>query len=273
MNVRLACVVVFLAGSLPGLAYPQAPADVAEQISLPAPGALPAAPEAPTADVPGSVTGVGADGEQPSGTVPAIWMAREVSFTYFSSTSLYYCDGLRTKVKWVMKQLGLMDGSKVRIRSCFNTGGPEIRYGPAGPEFYSGAEFTPRVVIEAVVPQRVTSELLAELDEQEGERELLARVRGESVVDNAEAQFAASTRRVTFDDGSRRGRIEAGDCELIEQMRDQVFVPLGFKIVEDKMNCQPNRVQRGSVNLQLEVLEPWTREPEPGQPVDPGAAQ
>ena len=85
--------------------------------------------------------------------------------------------------------------------------------------------------------------------------------------------LAASTRRVTFDDEFRRGRIEAGDCELIEQMRDQVFVPLGFKIVEDNMNCQPNRVQRGSVNLQLEVLEPWTPEPAPGQPVDPGAAQ
>ena len=124
------------------------------------------------------------------------------------------------------------------------------------------------------MPQRVTSELLAALDERAGERELLARVRGESsVVDNAEAQFAASKRRVTFDDESRRGRIEAGDCELIEQMRDHVFVPLGFKIVEDKMNCQPNRVQRGSVNLQLEVLEPWTPEPEPGQSADPGAAQ
>jgi hypothetical protein len=273
MNIRLACVALLLAGSPPGLANPQAPGDVAEQISKPAPGAVPETAEAPAPEVPGAVTGVIADDGRPPGTVPAVWVAKEVSFTYFSNTSLYYCDGLRNKVKWVMKQLGVMDGYKVRIRSCFGTGGPEVRYGAAGPEFYSGAEYTPRVVIEAVVPQRVTSELLAELDEREGERELLARVRGESVVDNAEAQFAASTRRVTFDDESRRGRIEAGDCELIEQMRDHVFVPLGFKIVEDKMNCQPNRVQRGSVNLQLEVLEPWTPEPEPGQSADPGAAQ
>ena len=113
MNVRLACVVVFLAGSLPGLAYPQAPAPTWRNRSrYPRRAAVPAAPEAPTADVPGSVTDV-SDGEPPSGTVPAIWIAREVSFTYFSSTSLYYCDGLRTKVKWVMKQLGLMDGYKV----------------------------------------------------------------------------------------------------------------------------------------------------------------
>jgi hypothetical protein len=269
MNIRLLCVVLLVVGALPDLAHSQAPADVAEQISKATAHATAGTPGATPADAPASI----ADGG-PAGTVPAIWVTKELAFTYFSTTSVYYCDGLRNKVKWVLGQLGLMDGSKVRIRSCFNTGGPEVRYGPAGPEFYSGAEATPRVVIEAVVPQRVTSDLLAALDATSGERELLARVRGESsVVDNAEAQFAASTRRVSFDDASRRGRIEAGDCELIEHMRDHVFKPLGFKIVEDKMNCQPNRVQRGSVNLQLEVLEPWTPEPEPGQSADPGAAQ
>ena len=40
--------------------------------------------------------------DRPAGTVPAIWVTREVSFVYFSTTSLYYCDGLRDKVSWVM---------------------------------------------------------------------------------------------------------------------------------------------------------------------------
>jgi hypothetical protein len=293
MNIRLACVAMLLGGLTSGIAHaqeasvasaqpmttepaaapePAAAAAVPEGAASPAtstpeaPGAPAIVPPATAADVPNAAP--------PAGTVPAIWVTKEVSFTYFGSTALYYCDGLRNKVKWVLKQLGVMDGYKVRIRSCFSTGGPEIRYGPAGPEFYSGAEYTPRVMIEAVVPQQVTSELLTELYERQGEIELLARVRGESsVVDNVEAQFTASKRRVTFDDASRRGRIEAGDCELIEQMRDSVFVPLGIKVVEDKMNCVPNRVQRGSVNLELEVLEPWMPEPESGQPPDPGAVQ
>jgi hypothetical protein len=268
MNLRLSWVAILL-GGLPGLAYPQDPADVAEQISK----AEPASAAGASSQVPGAVTGVNVDGGPPDGTVPAIWVAKEVSFTYFSTTSLYYCDGLREKVKWVMKQLGVMDGYKVRIRSCFSSGGSEVSFGPSLDPL-ARAEQNPRVVIEAVVPQRVTSELLATLDDRSGERELIARVRGESsVVDNVEAQFAASKRRVTFDDGARRSRIEAGDCDLIAQMRDHVFVPLGFKIVEDRMNCVPNRVQRGSVNLELEVLEPWTPEPEPGQSADPTAAQ
>lgn len=251
MAIRQVCIALLVAGVVPGLARGDqvAPSPVSSPV-LATPDAAP-----------------------PAGTVPAIWVAREVSFTYVGSASLYYCDGLRSKVKWIMKQLGLMDGYKVRIRSCFNGGGPEIRYGPAGPEFYPGAEFSPRIVIEAVVPQEVTVELLDELEAGEAERELVARVRGErSVVGNSEAQFAASRRRVGFDDGSPRGRIEAGDCELIEQMRDNVFVPLGFTIVEDKMNCVPNRVLRGSVSLELEVLEPWSPAPGSAQTADPGAA-
>jgi hypothetical protein len=299
MNIRLACIAGLLAGltyattyaqeagdasaqpaktDSPAASSPSAPASAPAVSASPAttpsttPPASAAAPGAPAVAEPAPV----ADTPEapPAGTVPAIWVAKEVSFTYVGSTSLYYCDGLRNKVKWVMKQLGVMDGYKVRIRSCFNTGGPEVRYGPAGPEFYPGAELSPRVVIEAVVPQQVTSELLEKLDQRQGEVELLARVRGErSVVDNVEAQFAANKRRVTFDDAARRGRIEAGDCELIQQMRDYVFVPLGFRVVEDKMNCVPNRIVRGSVNLELEVLEPWTPEPEPGQPADPAAVQ
>lgn len=253
MSLRLVCLAVLVAYTAPVFALAEEPA---------------AAPPIGIGAGPGSA----ADAAAPAGTVPAIWVSKEVSFTYVGSTSIYYCDGLRNKVKWIMKQLGLMDGYKVRIRSCFSTGGPEVRYGPAGPEFYPGAEVNPRVVIEAVVPQRVTSELLEELASESGERELVARVRGErSVVGNSEAQFAASKRRVTFDDG-KRTRIDAGDCELIQQMRDYVFVPLGFTVVEDKMNCVPNRVLRGSINLELEVLEPWSPEPGSGQSADPGAA-
>ena len=297
MGTRLACAAVLLAGPLGGTAYsqtppdaqpvaesqaaaaPQTPAEPAAPVVPPAPGdvaeqiARPATRAAGSPEASGPVPELSPDGSDPSRTVKAIWVAREVSFTYFSTTSLYYCDGLREKVKWVMKQVGVMDGYKVRIRSCFNSGGSDVSFGPILDPL-SRVEQSPRVVIEAVVPQRVTPELLARLSERESERELIARVRGEAtVVDNAEAQFAASTRQVTFDDGARRGRIEPGDCELIEQMRDSVFVPLGFRIVEDKVNCAPNRVMPGSVNLQLEVLEPWTPEPESDPPGDPDAAQ
>jgi hypothetical protein len=297
MGTRLLGVAVLVAGSLNGQAYSQTPAaqggadpqgsavsqagvtppatgvsqvlaDVAEQITRTPPGAAGAG-----VDSSGAGPELNPDGSDPSRTVSAIWVAREVSFTYYSPTSLYYCDGLREKVKWVMQQLGVMDGSKVYVRACFNGGQDGMTYGPILDPL-SRAERSPRVVIEAIVPQRVTPELLAELEKGQGTRELIDRVRGEtSVVGNQEAQFAANTRQVTFDDGARRGRIEPGDCDLMAQMRDNVFRPLGFKIVQDNVNCAPNRIAPGTVNLQVEVLEPWTPAPESGQTADPGAAQ
>jgi hypothetical protein len=141
MEVRLMCMVA-LAASLAGLASAPIGAD-----QLPETAAPSAAPAVATPIVT-------PDAGPPPGTVPAIWIEKELSFTYFGTTSLYYCDGLRRKVDRIMKQLGAMDGYKVRIRSCYSMGGPEIRQGPAGPEFYSGAEHTPRVRIEVAVPQR-----------------------------------------------------------------------------------------------------------------------
>jgi hypothetical protein len=190
--------------------------------------------------------------------VPAIWIEKELSFTYFGITSYYSCDSLRDKLKWILEQLGAMEGYTVRMRSCFNSSGPER---------------SPRIMIQAAIPQRVTPELLAELSKDQPERDLIARVRGErSVIGNTEAQFAARTRRVTFDDQNLRSRIEAGDCELMEQLRDKLFVPLGVNVVEDRISCAPNQVSRGSIKIELEVLEPWTPEPEPEPTADPAAA-
>ncbi|HEX9773239.1 MAG TPA: hypothetical protein VGA44_07220 [Steroidobacteraceae bacterium] len=248
-----------LAASVAGLAAGSARAQEPSTPAAPAPP--PPAVAAPDAGPPPPEVAAPIarpDASPPPGTVPAIWIEKELSFTYFGITSFYSCDSLRDKVKWIMKQLGAMEGYTVRTRSCFNSGGPER---------------SPRIVIEAAVPQRVTPELLAELSKDQSERDLIARVRGEhSVIGNPEAQFAARTRRVTFDDRNLRGRIEAGDCDLMEQLRDKVFVPLGVNVVEDKISCAPHQVSRGSVKIELEVLEPWTPEPEPEPTADPAAA-
>ena len=185
MVTRFLCVAVLVAGSLAGPAYsqtppggqaatepqaaagpdaapptpapvvPQAPADVAEQISRAG------ETEAPV-DASGTGSDLNPDGSDPSRTVKAIWVTREASFTYYSTTSLYYCDGLREKVRWVMKQLGVTDESRIQVRSCFNSGANGMTFGPILDPL-SRAERSPRVVSEAVVPQRVTPELLAEL--------------------------------------------------------------------------------------------------------------
>ena len=65
---------------------------------------------------------------------------------------------------------------------------------------------------------------------------------------------------IIFKDG-KLGPIDAGDCELIEVMRDNVFKPVGMRIIQDRMRCQPGQVSMGSVDMKVEILE----QPQPAE--------
>jgi hypothetical protein len=179
----------------------------------------------------------------PEATPPvnAVWIEREIQLSYMAVTSFYSCDGLRDKVAWVLKELGARPDFKVKSRACVRTSGPEVM---------------PAVTIVAAMPVEATPAVLAELASGAAKRELAARATGQAAPESeATAQFPARVRRVEFK-SSTIGRLQDGDCELIEQLRDQVMVPLGLKIVEDEMRCVPRQVSPGAVRLTVEVLEP-----------------
>lgn len=174
-------------------------------------------------------------------TVDAVWMEREILVTYMAFTSFYSCRGLRDKVTWVLGELGARPGFKVTTRGCVEVTGPEVM---------------PAVRIVAALPVAATPEVLAELASGAAKRELAARATGQApAAPEATDRFRAAPRRVEF--ASRPGGpLEDGDCELIEQLRDQVMVPLGAKIIDNGVRCVPRQVRPGAVRLTVEVLQP-----------------
>ena len=182
-------------------------------------------------------------------TVTSVWVEKEVSFPYKGLTTYYSCDGLRDKVAKILKAIGARPGFKVDVRSCVHD--------MATTNPLAGVEPMPSVYIRAALPQPATAELLAELAKPDAKGELVARVQGTGgpAVTEAAAQFPARWNRVRFV-GTQLGPVQLGDCELLEEMRDAVFVPLGAKVVEDAMACVPKQVTPGSVRLTVEVLQP-----------------
>jgi hypothetical protein len=173
--------------------------------------------------------------------VNAVWVEKEIQFHYMGFTSYYSCDGLRDQVRRILEQVGARPGFKVLKRGCGE------HYGP---------EFTPGMWIKAALPVEATPEVLAAIEAERPKQELVARATGSSgALNEATAQFPARPRRVEFE-GDPRGPLRDGDCELLEQMRDRVLVPLGAKVVEDRTRCMPGQVIIGGVNMVLEVLEP-----------------
>lgn len=174
-------------------------------------------------------------------TVNAVWLERDLTFTYMGSTSYYTCDGLRDKVRTVLERLGARPGFKVSARNCMNMPRPE---------------WSPAVRIVAAFPAEATPERLAELADSAPERELAARAGGRPA-DEATAQFPARWKRVEFQSGPPGFReIDDGDCELMEQLQRSVFEQIGVRVIESSVSCVPHQRTLGAVRMTVEVLEP-----------------
>lgn len=173
--------------------------------------------------------------------VEAVWFEREIFVTYMAFTSYYSCEGLREKVQWVLTELGVRQDFKVTARGCIRLSGPEVM---------------PSVRIVAALPVEATPEVLAELASGASKRELASRATGKTLAEpEVTARFPAVPRRIEFR-SRMNGPLEDGDCELIEQLRDQLMVPLGARIIEDNVRCMPRQVALGAVRLTVEVLQP-----------------
>lgn len=173
-------------------------------------------------------------------TVIAVWVERKIFFPYTGFTALYSCDGLRNKVRGALQAIGARPGFEVTANGCPNMSGPEP---------------LPWLNIVAAMPTEATAEVLATLAGNAAERELAAKVSGKDSAGEATSGFPARPRQISFTDDPM-GLFQAGDCELVEQLRDAVFVPLGARIVVNDMLCVPRQVDVGAIDLTIEVLEP-----------------
>lgn len=174
--------------------------------------------------------------------IMAVWVEQKIHFQYAAVTAYYSCDGLKSKVSAILKAIGARPGFKVTPRGCFSP--------------RRGAEWTPSLDIVVAMPRAATPEVLAELAKDASRRELAAKAGGNPpAAAEVTAEFPVRMRRVDFRD-SPTGLVQPGDCELIDQMRQGVFVPLGATIVVDRMGCVTHTLNNGIIVLSIEVLQP-----------------
>ncbi|MFO1395013.1 MAG: hypothetical protein U1F09_14740 [Steroidobacteraceae bacterium] len=198
-----------------------------------------------TASVAEELTAPAAGGTSPAdapAAVQAVWIERKVKFIYSARTAFYSCDGLTNKVKRILAAIDARPGYVVTARACFN---PQ-----------HGAEWTPMLDITVASAIEATPAALEEAAKQAQQQVLVARAGGKTgPVEPSVATFPAVVRRIDLRD-SPRGLLQPGDCELVEQLRDQVFKPLGAKIVVDRMGCTYRRLDNNIIVLSIDVLAP-----------------
>ncbi len=147
---------------------------------------------------------------------PAAWTLHEVDLQYMGFTTRYTCSGLKSKVKLLLKHMGVREDVKIRERGC------EFGYEKV-------ADF-PRLKIAFYAPSIP----------QPGDRDP-----GEPVL--------GVWKPVVIMKNSPKG-LDMGDCELVEIFRDRVMPKFLTRGVQGGVNCIPHQLVGNRIDLRFEVL-------------------
>lgn len=149
-------------------------------------------------------------------TQPAVWAPKEITFVYAGFTTKYSCDGLRSKIKDALLQLGAQKDLQISSTGCTNLRG--------GPETFPGVKVRMNVLQPTV---------------------------GASTADALPAQWQAVELKTDYGTSSR-----VGDCELVEQIKREILPLFTTRNVELNSHCVPHQSSPGITSLKAEVLRP-----------------
>jgi len=160
-----------------------------------------------------------------------VWQKHEYSFVFMGFTSTYSCDGLADKIKVLLIAAGARRDSKSQPGACAAGFGRPDKFARATLTFYT-----------------------------------LAPAGADTPADAKPVD--AAWRAVALSPRSPR-ELNIGDCELVEQFRNNVLPMFTTRNLENHVSCIPHQNSGSSIDLRFESLAaiPAT----PGRaPVQPG---
>jgi hypothetical protein len=163
------------------------------------------------------------------GEESGVWKKHDYTLTYAGFTTLYSCEGLRSKLELLLKLGGARDDLKVRA-SC------------AGPNNGPSRMTTAYLTYYTLVPGGAATPVAGKAADAPTEP---------GVGTWRPVKIATNTPR----------EIEGGDCELIEQFIREIVPTLTTRNVEQRMTCFPHQVTLGGISLKFEALGPVPKAP------------
>jgi hypothetical protein len=147
----------------------------------------------------------------------AVWTPKELRFVYMGFTSHYSCDGLADKMRVILLQLGARPDLKIRAMPCSGSLGK--------PTEFPGVT----VNMQVLTPWDATSA-------------------------NATVTPVPAHWRLVELSTDRDPLREAGDCELVEQVKAHVLPLFTARNIDYRSTCVPHQLQIGGTVLKAELL-------------------
>jgi hypothetical protein len=173
-----------------------------------------------TASAVNSTADAGASSTSSAGTM-AQWRTQKLKFDYTGFTALYTCDGLEGKVKQILLTFGARKDVTVRATGC--------NYGSSQPSKFAWvtAEFSALAPVSEPAPADAANTVKA---------------------DWKKVELAPN----------RPSYMGAGECELVEQMRDMLQKGFTLRNTAYRTQCVPHQISVADYNVSTEVLAPAT---------------
>jgi len=165
----------------------------------------------------------GTDGTPGGDAQSAVWTQKQLHFLFQGFTAHYSCDGLEDKIRHVVKELGARGDFEVHAAGCSSPFGK--------PDPFPAVDI--RMSVLAPAPDKAA---------------------GADLV-------AAHWKRVDLH-LDKDPVWEAGDCELLEQIKQKLLPLFATRNVEFTSNCIPHQVQLGT-RLAAELLMPDPKDMQP----------
>jgi hypothetical protein len=147
----------------------------------------------------------------------AVWAPKEFKFVYQGFTTKYSCDGLRDKVRTVLLDLGARKDMQVNSLGCVGRSG--------APDPFPGVFVKMNVLVPA----------------------------GTGTASAGEPPVASHWQPVKLR-LDRSPLAEAGECELVEQVKQNILPLFTTRNVDFKSLCVPHQLSPGGTHLSAEVL-------------------
>lgn len=151
---------------------------------------------------------------------PAVWTLKEFQFIYQGFTSKYSCDGLRDKMREILLQLGARKNDlKISDWGCAGSSGV--------PDPFPGVAVKMSVLVPAAASATASP-----------------------------AEVVPGHWKPVILKLDRSSLSEAGECELVEQVKQKVLPLFTTRNVALKSECIPHQLTPGGTQLSAEVLAP-----------------
>jgi hypothetical protein len=196
--------------------------------------------------------------------ITAVYKVQEISLHYNLPRRFQACHELQNRVANILLAVGARDDIKVDVRNCdafmvgdddmmdpmpgrsgsdpfdradpFDRGDPFNRPSSTFRNSPSSRRQQALIRIQLQMPAEVTPALLKEIEKDKSRRELVSRVtRNPAAAMNDPIVFEAQRQEVTLN--SRTVRLQPEDCELLEQMGNQIFRKLNVKVTRRSASC------------------------------------